>query len=711
MATLSSLVVDIRTNTAKFTQGMNKAQKRLRRFAGTVKKTSQALGGLFKRVAVGGLIGGGIFAVLIKQSLNAIDNIGKLSKTYGIATQDLAAFQLAAELGGSSLETFAKASRNVSVAVFDFLVRGTGLAVDAFRQLGITQKDLAPIQNDSVEVMGLIADRLNAMEAGAIKTAVQIKLFGGRAAEIVPALEGGAAQLRKFKEEAILFGTALDTSAVAGVEAANDSITRLGFVFKGARDQITAALAPALELLVTRIRETILEAAKSQGGIEKFAQGIARNIIDIFIKAVRGIEALSDKVKDVLGDFDIGGDEGQSSIGKRIDKKLESINRLILEGDVAARKVAEIDAKIQAGTVGFGEALTIPFQRSTVTRIKERINNLKDETQALLDLYANASPDTGGGFVELLEELKNSIGKVTEGTGSLTKGLGGSSDAINNNSDAIKKQIDALTIQAGTLGATADQMVLIKLAADGATGAQLLMAESSLKSIAAFKEEQDQIEKTKAIVLSIQTPLQKFEQQVMDLNDALAFGTLTYDQYNLAIKKYQDELDKAGEKTDELGEFAKKAAQNIQDELGDTLLNILNGKFDNIGSSFDQLIKKMIAQAAAAKIGELLFPNLNKEGGGSGNSFFDKLIGGFSNLIPGFANGTSFAPGGLAVVGEQGPELVNLPRGSQVIPNGTSMGMTVVNNFTVSGQTDSRSQQQIADAAFRGVTRANQRNG
>lgn len=35
----------------------------------------------------------------------------------------------------------------------------------------------------------------------------------------------------------------------------------------------------------------------------------------------------------------------------------------------------------------------------------------------------------------------------------------------------------------------------------------------------------------------------------------------------------------------------------------------------------------------------------------------------------GYALGTSFAPGGMAVVGERGPELINLPRGSQVIPN------------------------------------------
>ncbi len=34
-----------------------------------------------------------------------------------------------------------------------------------------------------------------------------------------------------------------------------------------------------------------------------------------------------------------------------------------------------------------------------------------------------------------------------------------------------------------------------------------------------------------------------------------------------------------------------------------------------------------------------------------------------------FASGTDSAPGGMALVGEKGPEIVNLPRGSQVIPN------------------------------------------
>ena len=47
--------------------------------------------------------------------------------------------------------------------------------------------------------------------------------------------------------------------------------------------------------------------------------------------------------------------------------------------------------------------------------------------------------------------------------------------------------------------------------------------------------------------------------------------------------------------------------------------------------------------------------------------------------VPGYADGTSFHPGGLAWVGERGPELLNLPRGAQVYPTGASMQMAAAN--------------------------------
>lgn len=47
------------------------------------------------------------------------------------------------------------------------------------------------------------------------------------------------------------------------------------------------------------------------------------------------------------------------------------------------------------------------------------------------------------------------------------------------------------------------------------------------------------------------------------------------------------------------------------------------------------------------------------------SAIISKVIAG---TVPAFASGTSFAPGGVALVGEEGPELVNVPRGSRVYP-------------------------------------------
>lgn len=54
---------------------------------------------------------------------------------------------------------------------------------------------------------------------------------------------------------------------------------------------------------------------------------------------------------------------------------------------------------------------------------------------------------------------------------------------------------------------------------------------------------------------------------------------------------------------------------------------------------------------------------------------FGKGIAQNINAVPAYAGGTNYHPGGLALVGERGPELVSMPRGSQVYTNRESMGM------------------------------------
>ncbi len=74
----------------------------------------------------------------------------------------------------------------------------------------------------------------------------------------------------------------------------------------------------------------------------------------------------------------------------------------------------------------------------------------------------------------------------------------------------------------------------------------------------------------------------------------------------------------------------------------------------------------LLAQMGAVRAGGTL---------GAANAYESILPGIASQSTPGngltpqYAEGTDFAPGGPSLVGERGPELVNLPTGAQVVPN------------------------------------------
>ena len=97
-------------------------------------------------------------------------------------------------------------------------------------------------------------------------------------------------------------------------------------------------------------------------------------------------------------------------------------------------------------------------------------------------------------------------------------------------------------------------------------------------------------------------------------------------------------------------------------------LNLFGGRSNSFGRSGDQ--------GSGDIFGDLFGGG---EGSGSsidssdaGNSGMGDLVEGLLGSLPGFASGVTNFSGGLAVVGERGPEVVNLPGGASVIPNGAS---------------------------------------
>lgn len=293
------------------------------------------------RTAMVGLAGAAGMGLIVRAGLKQIDVIGKMSRLYRISTEDIGAMTLAARVGGTELDTFLKAARNASRQMFDFS-RGTGEAKDAMAEMGITVKDIEPLMNDQVELMGFLAGKVNQVESSVDRLAIAQDIFGGRATVVLNVLENGTKTIAAFREEARLLGGTLTKDAVEGVEDANDSFTRLGFLLEGFRNQTVAALAPAIRKGVDAFKDWLLEIAKSEGGIKGFAKNSAIVVLKGTKSMVLGLKAVIDvagELREKLEDYGV--------LDKKISLQGASARGKVLRGTDALLSREEALAKFR----------------------------------------------------------------------------------------------------------------------------------------------------------------------------------------------------------------------------------------------------------------------------------------------------------------------------------------------------------------------------
>lgn len=123
--------------------------------------------------------------------------------------------------------------------------------------------------------------------------------------------------------------------------------------------------------------------------------------------------------------------------------------------------------------------------------------------------------------------------------------------------------------------------------------------------------------------------------------------------------------------------YADQAARNMQTALGDSLYNVLDGKFAGIADSFSQMLKRMAAEMLASEIWQALGTALSGYSGEGGWGNFVRGVGGaMSGTTDGRrAGGGHVAPFGAYDVTEHGdPELLTFG-GRQVLMMGSKGGM------------------------------------
>lgn len=231
---LNELNIDFVTNTAKFVQGMKVVDKKLDDFQTKVSTTAKAV------VALAGSYG---FGAMIKSTIDAGDQIAKLSRRLEVSTETLSEMRHVTESAGVSFESLLNAWRSQQRVVSE-AAAGFGEARNALNELGLSAERLNELSPD--KQFYAIADALNALSNQNDKARLAAKLFESENVKVLQVMENGSQSIIEMREEAKRLGVSLSKDQAEGAEAASQALTNLNAVYSGLKIQVTNILVGPL---------------------------------------------------------------------------------------------------------------------------------------------------------------------------------------------------------------------------------------------------------------------------------------------------------------------------------------------------------------------------------------------------------------------------------------------------------------------------------
>ncbi len=200
------------------------------------------------------------------------------------------------------------------------------------------------------------------------------------------------------------------------------------------------------------------------------------------------------------------------------------------------------------------------------------------------------------------------------------------------------------------------------------------------------------LQKENDLIISNEDAQSKFNDQLSKTRNLLDEGVINEAEFNKEMtklaKSYNENFVEPAELyTKRMSQFAIQAARNMQTSFAQFLYDPFKDGLKGMLTGFIDTLRKMAAEAAAAKIFDKLLGTKNAAGVSTGG-LLEKI--GTSITSSFFASGGDFS-GGYRVVGEQGPELeatgpsriFNAQQTKDMLSKGSN---TTVNNVTIQVQ-------------------------
>lgn len=533
---------------------------------------------------------------------------GDVADRLGVAVESLQELRHAAEMSGIGVQNFDMAFRRF-IRRSSEAARGTGAAKDAFKELGVSLTDNQKWMRNSEDIFNDVADAMGKIKDPANRLRLAFKMFDTDGAAMVKMFEGGSAGIKQFREQAQQLGIVLSEDAVRSSQRFNESLSLISKTTEGFKNRVFAGIIPAFENLAARILDISMNGQVMDGVVNAISAGM--NLL------ANGITLVLDNLNHLVDLFKV-------FVAAKIVSYLAAVGGAML---ALARTVR---------VAGLAMALVTSITRVKITTI------------ALLAAAVAKLTGTYDGMVGWLRDTGAAIMEA------LPEGMRTGIDGL---SQSLKDMIGDLTSADSAAAASFGTYLRVSQEAVDSFG----KVEEGAKA-AAQKMKDIQAEAAR-IFVATRTPLEQFQARIAMLNkmrEALDEATFSQDTYNRAVAQAQDAFTQA----EEAGNKARQTMEQIGQSIAWTFSSAFQGLIDGSKKAKDVLADLL------SQLGSLMMNSAFQalfSGGKAGGGILGSLLGGLK--IPGFANGTNYAPGGLAWVGERGKELVNLPKGSQVVPN------------------------------------------
>jgi hypothetical protein len=197
-----------------------RAERAVQSFGSATQRLTQIMGAL-------GLSLGAVQMVRFAQNtLQTVDELGKLSRQLGVSTQALQSYNFAAGLSGVRTESLRSALQRLTRNIGEART-GTGAIAQAFQELGIRTTNTESAFRD---IANAIRNAKDESEAATIA----YRTFGREGLPLVRMLRDGAAGLDEFTSQAERLGLILSDENIRRAERFNDQVSVIRQIFSTA---------------------------------------------------------------------------------------------------------------------------------------------------------------------------------------------------------------------------------------------------------------------------------------------------------------------------------------------------------------------------------------------------------------------------------------------------------------------------------------------